>query len=229
MPAGVAARQPATPIGAWYGSATATALVREEQRQLAPLVTRFRGVRGLFLRPHPVLPCVLAGHLLQRIVALARTDACWIGDLRTPLDTLALQRDAVDLIVALHTVADAPSRIDLLREYERVLSAEGVLLVVELNPWSPFRLRWSRAGVRAMPSGVCASLLRDAGFDVGSRYGVGPVWRAQERETLAPLGRYFPANAVRGGYALLARKRVAAPIAPRARAAVRLRQGVVSG
>ena len=40
MPVAVAARQLDARVEAWYGSAAAVALLREEQRQLAPLVTR---------------------------------------------------------------------------------------------------------------------------------------------------------------------------------------------
>lgn len=229
MPVAVAARQLDARVDAWYASAMAAALVREEQRQIAPLLTRCRGVRGLFLRPHASLPASLSGHLLQQIVALARVGDGWIGDARMPGDALALQRDAVDLIVALHTLADAPSRADLLLEYERVLSSEGILLVVELNPWSLFRWRWQRRGPRAFGSGACARALREAGFDVISRYAVGPMLQVSRPDHATPLGRYFPNTVLRAGYVLLARKGGAAPIPARPRARVSMQPGVLSG
>ncbi|MBB5209046.1 hypothetical protein [Chiayiivirga flava] len=229
MPVAVAARQLDARADAWYGTATAAALVREEQRQIAPLLTRCRGVRGLFLRPHAALPAALSGHLLQQIVALARVRGGWDGEARMPGDALALQRDAVDLIVALHTLADAPRRADLLLEYERVLSSEGILLVVELNPWSPFRWRWLRRGPRAFGSGACVHALREAGFDVVSRYAVGPLLPWLRPDRAAPLGRYFPNTVLRAGYVLLARKRIASPVAARPRARVSLQPGMLSG
>lgn len=229
MPVAVAARQLDARVDAWYGSTMAAALVREELRQIAPLLTRCRGVRGLFLRPHASLPSALSGHLLQQVVALARGVQGWQGDVRMPLDALALQRESVDLVVALHTLADAPSRHDLLLEYERVMSPEGILLVVELNPWSLFRSRWMRHGLRAFAAGRCASALREAGFDTVSHYAVGPVLPTVRADRVALLGRYFPNNAFRGGYALVARKRSNAPIPLRNRTRVSLQPGMLSG
>jgi hypothetical protein len=229
MPVAVASRQLDARVDAWYGTAMAAALLREEQRQITPLVTRCRGVRGLFLRPHVSLPGALAGHLLQQVVSLARGIDGWHGEARMPLDALALQRDAVDLIVAMHTLADAPSRGLLLQEYERVLSAEGILLVVELNPWSLFRWRWMRHGPRAFAAGRCAAALRDSGFDVISRYAVGPLLPTCRADNIAPLGRYFPNNALRAGYVAVARKRSNNAIPVRTRARVSLQPGMLSG
>lgn len=229
MPPAVAARQLDSRAEAWYGSTVAAALLQEEQRQIAPLVTRCRGVRGLFLRPHASVPATLSGHLLQQVIALARTPRGWEGEARMPVDTLALQRDAVDLIVALHTLGDAPSPADLLRDYERVLSSEGTLLVVELNPWSLFRWRWMQRGPRAIGSGACVLALREAGFDVTSRYAVGPWLPTAHPERATPLGRYFPNTVLRAGYVLLARKRSAAPTPVRPRSAVQLQPGILSG
>ena len=223
MPPAVAARQLDPRADAWYGSTMAAALVHEEQRQIAPLLTRCRGVRGLFLRPHPGLPATLTGHLLQQVIALARTPRGGEGEARMPDDALALQREAVDLVVALHTLADAPSRADLLLDIERVLSPEGTLLVVELNPLSLYRWRWMQHGPRPFGAGACAAALRDAGFDVVSRYGVGPLLPNSRPDHVEPLGRYFPNPVLRAGYALLARKASGAtPIAVRPRASVRL-------
>ena len=229
MPVAVAARQLDARVEAWYGSAAAVALLREEQRQLAPLVTRCRGVRGLQLRPHVEAPGALAGHLLQQVVSLARSGSQWRGDVAMPLDAFALQRDSVDLIVALHTLADAPSRADLLLEYERVLSAEGLLLVVELNPWSLFRWRWMRRGPHAFGMGACATALRNGGFELVSRYAVGPMLSLAHPEHAAPLGRYFPNNVLRAGYVLLARKRAATATPVRSRARVQMQPGMLSG
>ena len=229
MPVAVAARQLDARVEAWYGSAAAVALLREEQRQLAPLVTRCRGVRGLQLRPHPDAPAALSGHLLQQVVSLARSGSQWQGDVAMPLDALALQRDSVDLIVALHTLADAPSRIDLLLEYERVLSAEGLLVVVELNPWSLFRSRWMRGGPQAFGIGACSAALRGGGFELVSRYAVGPLLSLAHPERATPLGRYFPNNVLRAGYVLLARKRAATVTPVRTRARVQLQPGMLSG
>lgn len=223
MPPAVAARQLDPRAEAWYGSTMAAALVHEEQRQIAPLLTRCRGVRGLFLRPHVDLPASLSGHLLQQVIALARTSRGWVGEARMPGDALALQRESVDLVVALHTLADAPSRADLLLDMERVLSPEGTLLVVELNPFALYRWRWMQRGPRAFGSGACAAALREAGFEVVSRYGVGPLLPRSRPDHVEPLGRYFPNTVLRAGYAMLARKRSgAAPIAVRPRASVRL-------
>ena len=230
MPVAVAARQLDARVEAWYGSALAVALLREEQRQLAPLLTRCRGVRGLQLRPHVEAPAALSGHLLQQVVSLARAGAHWQGDIAMPLDALAFERESIDLIVALHTLADAPSRADLLLEYERVLSAEGLLLVVELNPWSLFRWRWWRRGPRAFGVGACASALREAGFDLVARYAVGPALPLSRIERAAPLGRYFPNDVLRAGYVVLARKRAATATPTRARTRVRMQQpGMLSG
>lgn len=229
MPVAVAARQLDARVEAWYGSAPAQALLHEEQRQITPLVTRCRGVRGLYLRPHASATPVLSGHFLQQVLSLARSNGEWQGELRMPLDLFSLQRDAVDLIVALHTLADAPARADLLLEYERVLSPEGTLLVVELNPWSLYRTRWAGRGPQALGVGTCAGALREGGFDVVSRYAVGPRGAVCRPESITPLGRYFPNTVLRAGYALLARKRVTGATPIRQRARLQLQPGMQSG
>lgn len=229
MPVAVAARQPDAHARAWYGTAAAVALMGEEQRQIAPLVARCRGVRGLYLRPDPVVPAALAGHLLQQVVSLARMGDQWRGDLAMPLDAFALQRDAVDLVVALHALGDAPSRPALLLEMERVLSPEGTLLVVELNPWSLYRWRWMRRGPHALSAGDCSAALRAGGFEPMARYAVGPLLPTAAAAQTAPLGRYFPNNVLRAGYVLLARKRsaTATPVRPRTR--MQMQPGMLSG
>ena len=155
-------------------------------------------------------------------------DASGPGAIRAEPDALPVASASVEAVLLRHTLEHAARPHEVLREVERVLVGEGILLACGFNPLSPWGLR-HYAGGRQFPGGcrrlLSESRLRDwlglLGLEVETvrRYlFVLPwAWRLPGRsgwlEAQGP--RYFPPLA--GAYLLRARKRVHAvtPIRPR--------------
>jgi SAM-dependent methyltransferase len=135
-----------------------------------------------------------------------------------PLATLPFASDTIDAVVLPHTLELASDPYAVLREAERVLCAEGSLLICGFNPWSGWGIR--RQFARSLhrpnfPPGTQRLLserrLRDwvalLGFDVACVYGYlgllplasGPSARTEVTPTAAWRA---------GAYLLKARKRV---------------------
>jgi SAM-dependent methyltransferase len=102
--------------------------------------------------------------------------------LRAPLDSLPLRSDSIDAIFLPHTLELVEDPYAVLREAERVLCAEGCLMICGFNPFSGWGLRRTFAkyvGRPAFPPQTQRMLserrLRDwvalLGFDVDSVYG----------------------------------------------------------
>jgi SAM-dependent methyltransferase len=151
-----------------------------------------------------------------------------------PLDTLPFKSDSIDAIFLPHTLELVEDPYAVLREAERVLTAEGCLMICGFNPFSGWGVRRAFAryfGRPAFPPGTQRMLserrLRDwvalLGFDVDSVYGYlgllplkgGPA-EVRPRAALTS-----------GAYLLKARKRVLTltPVRPRRR----VRQRVLVG
>ncbi|WP_394753226.1 class I SAM-dependent methyltransferase [Crenothrix sp.] len=56
--------------------------------------------------------------------------------IRATAHHLPLQCDSVDMIILPHLLEFDPSRFQTMREIERILKPEGVLVVLNFNPWS---------------------------------------------------------------------------------------------
>jgi SAM-dependent methyltransferase len=153
-----------------------------------------------------------------------------------PLDSLPLRSDSIDAICLPHTLELVEDPYAVLREAERVLCAEGCLMICGFNPWSGWGARHSFARYfkrPAFPPGTRRLLserrLRDwvavLGFDVDSVHGYlglvpskGRPHRALRDPRAAWLG---------GAYLLKARKRVKSMtlVRPRRRARQRVMVG----
>lgn len=221
MPAPAVARQSDRPGGGWFAAPLAQPLLRDEQRQAIPLLTACYGRVGLYLRCADSAPPELSGNMLQQVLRLHRGRQALEGDLRCSDGELPLQRESVDLVYLLHALEECERPHELMLEIERVLAPEGNLLLLMLNPFSPWRLRWSGSGLRTFGSGACRALLRDTGFDVLQQIGVGPVlpWYPARERAVLPIGaRRDPWANWRAGVLLQARKRRRGltPIRPRA-------------
>ena len=207
MPVPAAARQPDPPGVGWFATPLAQRLLREEQRQVLPLLAGCYGQIGVYLRGCEAAPAELAGSMLQNVVRLCCARDRLHGDLHCRAAELPLQRESVDLVYLLHVFEARTPPAALLAEAERALTPEGALLMVALNPWSPWRARWAPSGLRSASAAACREWLRDAGFDVLQQRGVGPVlpW-LDDTPRRARVGR-DALSGLRAGYALLARKR----------------------
>ena len=113
----------------------------------------------------------------------------------------------------------------VLDECMRILAPGGVLWLAALNPWSPYRARWWRAGLGAHGPGYWQAALARAGFaaDAVSLQWLGPRWRLDDTE--AGIGA---ADRLRAGIALTVSKRVLAAIPPAALRKLRLQTGLGS-
>ena len=209
MPPPASARQPESHDGGWFATPLAQKLLRREQHEAIPRLTSIYGHTGLYLRCMVDAPAELSGNMLHRLLRLHRADARLEGDLCCVEHDLPLLRESVDLVYLLHAFEQSPQRQYLLLELERVLGPEGNLFIVGLNPWSPWRWRWSGSGLRVTSAARQRSLLDEAGFEVVARQALGPLlpWLDQPGMTHVVRHRRDPFANWRAGYLIHARKR----------------------
>ncbi|HEY4555428.1 MAG TPA: hypothetical protein VIG68_03200 [Lysobacter sp.] len=148
----------------------------------------------------------------RRGVLLRRHGALFEGDVRCamPLPVASESMGAMLLQHVLDTGTLAMQQ-DLLDECMRVLVPGGVLWLAVLNPWSPYRARWSRSGLIARDPGRWQARLRRAGFAVDSLsvQWLGPRWRSAHGDVgVGAVDR------LRAGVALTVSKRTAAVVPP---------------
>jgi len=160
-----------------------------------------------------------------------------------PLDSLPLRSDAIDAIFLPHTLELVEDPYAVLREAERVLCAEGCLMICGFNPFSGWGLRRAFAGYVGRPAFppqtqrmLSERRLRDwvalLGFDVDSVYGylgVLPTKGRLPRSIDSPRAADARPRAawLAGAYLLKARKRVKTMtlVRPRRRARQRVLVG----
>jgi SAM-dependent methyltransferase len=233
MPPPVAARQPEGKGAGWFHEPLALRLLQEEQRQAIPPLTGCYGTTGLYLRPAQGAPPELSGNMLQCVLRLHRASGGLAGDVSCFEAQLPLQRECIDLAYLLHALETSDDPRELLLEMERVLAPEGNLMLVVLNPFSLWRLRWHGHGLRAIGAGRARQLLRETGFEVVRQYGLGPVWpwlRARPWVAVPLAGSPDAFSVWRAGFLIQARKRRRGmtPVRPRA-GAVSLAPGMHPG
>lgn len=141
-----------------------------------------------------------------------------------PLTALPFASDSIDAILLPHTLELVEDPYAVLREAERVLCAEGCLMIYGFNPWSGWGVRRLFAQYLRRPSFppqtrrlLAERRLRDwvalLDFEVDAVHGyLGPIPLAGRQRTADdaagdPLPRRRPVLAC-GGYFLKARKRV---------------------
>jgi SAM-dependent methyltransferase len=149
-----------------------------------------------------------------------------------PLDSLPFRSDSIDAIFLPHTLELVEDPYAVLREAERVLCAEGCLMICGFNPFSGWGIRRAFAkfvGRPVFPPQTQRMLserrLRDwvalLGFDVDSVYGylgLLPTKGALPRTDARPRAPW-----ITGAYLLKARKRVQTMTLVRPRRRVRQR------
>ena len=145
-------------------------------------------------------------------------------------DSLPLQRDAIDVVVLHHTLEFENNPHEVLREVDRVLIAEGHVIIIGFNPWSAWGLRRLLRIRRSRPPwcGSFRSLMRLndwlalLGFD--TIYSQTCFFRPPSQRSgimdkltfMESLGRRW-CPILGGAYILVAKKRVVTltPIKPR--------------
>ena len=135
-----------------------------------------------------------------------------------PLDSLPFRSDSIDAIFLPHTLELVEDPYAVLREAERVLCAEGCLMICGFNPWSGWGVRRAFARFvgrpvfppqtqRLLSGRRLREWLTVLGFDVDSVYGyVGILPTKGRPRTVGAARSRAPWGA--GAYLLKARKRV---------------------
>jgi SAM-dependent methyltransferase len=148
--------------------------------------------------------------MLQRVLRLHREAEVMRGDLTCLETELPLLRESIDLIYLLHAVDVCERPAQLFEELERVLTPEGNLMLVGLNPYSLWWLSWRGYRLRALGLGHSRNLLQRAGFEIVRERGLGSIWPwagARELRTDVGVGEHDPLAPWRAAYLIQARKR----------------------
>jgi SAM-dependent methyltransferase len=210
MPAPVAVRQLAGPDGRWFAQPLAQRLLQEEQCRAIPALTACHGKTGLYMRANSDAPAELSGNMLQRVLRLHREAEVMRGDLTCLETELPLLRESIDLIYLLHAVDVCERPAQLFEELERILTPEGNLMLVGLNPYSLWWLSWRGYRLRALGLGHSRNLLQRAGFEIVKERGLGSIWPwagARELRKDVGVGAHDPLAPWRAAYLIQARKR----------------------
>ncbi len=223
----------------WFESPLGSSVLREEEA-LAPLA--LDDVFGFELLQ--VGAWGPGGHLLDAArtqhTTLVAPELSSGVTLCSPLDSLPFRSDSIDAIFLPHTLELVEDPYTVLREAERVLTAEGCLMICGFNPfsgWGARRVFAQYFGRPAFPPQTQRMLserrLRDwvalLGFDVDSVYGYlgllplkGRARKPAETQSRdAAVGQRSTLTA--GGYLIKARKRVSTMTLVRPRRRTRAR------
>ena len=204
MPASASARQLEHAACPWFRKQAVQQVVREEMRQAAPELEGTFGRRGLLVRGCRPLPGELQGHRLHTLHDLWLGPEGLEGEFRSDESRLPLCSASMSLVFSLHALECARDPAGLVAECARTLEPDGTMLVLALNPFSPFHLRWVRQGLQAFSAAQVARMLRSAGLEVHACRPVGVWWRARDAlvDTRTP-----PLPALRSSNLLIARRR----------------------
>lgn len=210
MPAPSSARQPETHAAplAWFGSEAGQGVLAVEETAMARVLASCPAAPWLWLGAPGAAPPDIPG---GRGVLLRRHRLGFEGAVRCALP-LPFASEAVGAILLQHALDDGFAIDEVLDECGRVLMPGGTLWLAALNPWSPYRARWARTGLRAHDPGGWQAALRRTGFavDTVSLQWLGPHWRVAHGE----IG-VGAADRLRAGIALTVNKRVHALIPPK--------------
>ncbi len=208
----------------WFDGPLGARVLREEAALARVALDDVFGFELLQLGTWGPTHHLLAGARTQHTTLLAPTLSPGVT-LRAPLDSLPFRSDSIDAIFLPHTLELVEDPYAVLREAERVLCAEGCLMICGFNPWSGWGARRVFARYfrhRAFPPQTRRMLsenrLRDwmalLDFEVASVYGyLGPLPvtrrpRKAGEETPGPPEYRARRALTAGAYLLKARKRV---------------------
>jgi SAM-dependent methyltransferase len=226
---------PATTSNDWFEGPLGARVLREEAA-LAPLaLDNVFGFELLQVGTWGPGRHLLDGARTQHTTLVAPELAPGVT-LCAPLETLPFRSDSIDAIFLPHTLELVQDPYAVLREAERVLTAEGCLMICGFNPfsgWGVRRLFGGYFGRAPFPADTRRMLserrLRDwvalLGFDVDSAYGyLGMLPLKGRTQDFRPR-----ASLTAGAYLLKARKRVTTLtlVRPRRRARQRVLVGAV--
>lgn len=197
-------------------SAIFSALSADATADCLPLLTGVTGTHALLLDALDGAPPSLPG--LGRWTSLClRGDGRLDGPLRAGIDELPFIDGSFCLVLIRHAAGRGALPERIAQEAARVLAPHGLLVVIELHPWSGWRLwlaRERRHGLdipQATPPQQWVRALLGAGLSAGLTRRCGAPWPRQQG--LRGLPRWMGRGG--GAYLLDARKRNGSGIAQR--------------
>lgn len=227
----------------WYAQGLGQWLLENEQQQLDRILPNLFGYHLIQVGHMVDADLLYSSRISHRVVVdseIRDQEAATAGPtlLGRP-DALPLQRDSVDVVVLPHILEFEASPHEVLREVERVLVAEGHVVILGFNPWSLWGLWRLLRRRRGHPPwyGTFRSVLRLKdwlallGYDIimaRNDFYRPPLRHAGLMRRLSFLerlgNRWWPF--LGGAYVIVARKRVVTltPIKPRWRPRRRLVQ-----
>lgn len=203
MPAFAFNRQP--DALAWFGTAAGEPLLAAEQAAIAAALAGPTPQPWLWLAPEASAASTMPATKVRGL-RLQRAGDGFSGPVRCALP-LPLHGESFDRIVVQH--AHEQGDDELLQECERLLAPGGRLWLFSLNPLSPYRWRWRKAGLDCRDGRSWRQRLQATGLQVLTPPSqLGPRWRiAQDRTGGMPTG-------LRAVCLLQAEKRASAMIPP---------------
>lgn len=198
MPAPASGRQPASAFD-WFASAAGQGLLAAESGAVKRVLAACPALPWVWIGA----PGVTAPAADRRGLLLRRDGQAFDGGLRCRLP-LPLASETFGAVLLQHPLDDDFGVSALLGECARIIAPGGTLWLATLNPWTPYRLRWARSGLRARDPGRWQAALRRAGFATDSvrLQWLGPHWRVGHGE--AGIGSR---DRLRAGLALSVGKR----------------------
>lgn len=218
-------------LSAWWQSPLGRALLAAESELLSAALEDVFGWELLQIGAWGTARELLVGSRARRHSLVASPAFPAGADILARPSQLPVSGDCVDAVLLPHTLEFAADPYAIVREADRVLAAEGKLLVLGFRPWSLWgmRARWSRAGFppgmrRVLREGQLREWLVLLGYELVAEQHylyLGPWSRGlaagEGAGRMLRRGLTYPLPA--GAYLLKARKRVytLTPIRPRLR------------
>lgn len=160
--------------GGWFDSEAGRQLARSAMAASAPQLCHLAGHNALVLQPCACPPPSLP---FRSLIGLQRDDARFCGDFHAEDAALPLANDCLALVFAAFVLESSPSPEALLCEFERVLLADGHLVLLALNPLCPSRLGGGWRGLALRGAGRLVRMLQAAGFELLDRGSIGEKHR----------------------------------------------------
>lgn len=199
-------------LASWYESVQGEEFLESLQQRLIPILQATFGFHAVQIGASPSTDKLLARSVVNyKIVG----DANGQVDLHCTGDALPFDRDSVDLLLLAHSLELTENAHQVLREAERVLVPEGRLVLVGIDPWT-MSSAWSRLrgrNIQRYSHGRVRDWLELLGLEIEDSHMLSTLgyhrrgWFKGVPKVAGILN--LLESYVSGGYAIVAKKRVA--------------------